>query len=139
QELGCADRLHLLGEVPSERVGDFLAALDVFVFPSRAETFGLAAVEAAVAGVPVVANALPVLREVLTTDGEACAVFVEAEDTSAFTDAVRRILAEPALRQALAARSRRLKQRYSLESMADGYEALLAPLRESAAAGERRR
>lgn len=123
--LGCADRLHLPGEIPSPEVGDFLAALDVFVFPSQAETFGLAAVEAAQAGVPVVANGLPVLREVLAVDGEPCAVFVDVDDQEAFAEAVRRLLREPDLARKLSARGRRLAERYPLDAMVEGYDALL--------------
>ncbi len=69
--LGVLDRLHLVGELPADRIGDFLGALDVFVFPSLAETFGLAVVEAAQAGIPVVANDLEVLREVLSVERRA--------------------------------------------------------------------
>jgi glycosyltransferase involved in cell wall biosynthesis len=41
-----------------------VAAADAFAFPSTKEGFGLAAMEALAAGVPVVARDLPVLREV---------------------------------------------------------------------------
>ena len=40
------------------------SSADVFAFPSTKEGFGLAAMEALAAGVPVVARDLPVLREV---------------------------------------------------------------------------
>jgi glycosyltransferase involved in cell wall biosynthesis len=124
--LGCADRLHLVGELPRARVGDFLAALDVFVFPSGAETFGLAVVEAAQAGVPTVANDLPVLREVLAVDGEPCALFGRADDTEAFAMAVQRLITDPALARALSERGRRLDRRFPLDGMIDAYEALIA-------------
>src|SRR5690606_16121045 len=58
-ELGVESRVHFVGELPPTEIGIFLAALDLFAFPSVAETFGLAAVEAAQAGVPVVANDIP--------------------------------------------------------------------------------
>ena len=64
-ELKISDRLHFIGEIAPRQMADFLACLDVFVFPTQAETFGLAAVEAASAGIPCVVNNLPVLREVL--------------------------------------------------------------------------
>lgn len=64
-ELGLETRVTLLGEVPPERVPDFLASGDVFAFPSLWEGFGLAVVEAMLAGVPVVASDHPVLREVI--------------------------------------------------------------------------
>lgn len=53
--LGLADRVHLLGRVPPEQVKDELARTDVFVAPARREAFGIAALEARTAGVPVVA------------------------------------------------------------------------------------
>src|SRR5690606_13665506 len=43
-----ADRLHFVGEVEPARIFEFLAAGDVFVFPSTNETFGLSAAEAAI-------------------------------------------------------------------------------------------
>ncbi len=41
-----------------------MAAAEVFAFPSTVEGFGLAAMEALAAGVPLVTRDLPVLREV---------------------------------------------------------------------------
>ena len=98
RSLGVLDRLHLVGELPPSRIGDFLGALDAFVFPSLDETFGLAVVEAAQAGVPVVANDLDVLREVLAVDGEPCALFVDVSDTEAFARAVQQLIKDPDLR-----------------------------------------
>jgi glycosyltransferase involved in cell wall biosynthesis len=90
------------------------------------ETFGLAAVEAAQAGVPVVANDLEVLREVLRADDEPCALFVDADDTRAFALAVAKVLDDTNLRSALVASSRGLEQRYALQIMTDRYDDLLA-------------
>jgi glycosyltransferase involved in cell wall biosynthesis len=87
--LGCQDRMHLVGELAPEMISVFLNALDVFVFPSRVETFGLAVVEAAQSGVPVVCNDIEVLREVLQIDGEPCVRFVNVDDPSAFESAIR--------------------------------------------------
>ncbi len=134
EELGCGARLHLVGELPPERVGDFLRALDVFVFPSRAETFGLAAVEAAQAGVPVVANALPVLREVLATRDGPCALFADAEDDAALAQAVRRLERDPELAARLVRSGRGLAGRFPVDAMAEAYDALL---RERIAAARR--
>ena len=121
KSLGVADRLHFLGELPPDRVGVFLRALDVFVFPSLVETFGLAAVEAAQAGVPVVANDFDELREVLAWDGKPCALFVDVNDKMAFGGAVRRLLDDPKLRAMLSARGTELSRRFSLDAMTDRY------------------
>jgi glycosyltransferase involved in cell wall biosynthesis len=125
RSLGCADRLHFLGELAPEQVATLLRALDVFVFPSLAETFGLAAVEAAQAGVPVVANRLDVLEEVLSVDGAPCALFADAGDDDAFAAAVRRLLDDAPLAAALSARGAKLAARYSLDAMIDAYAAMI--------------
>ena len=125
RKLGCADRVHFTGELSPKGVATFLRALDVFVFPSAGETFGLAVVEAAQAGVPVVANRLAVLQEVLSIDGQPCALFVDAADTAAFAAAVRRLFEEPALAAGLSARGCQLDRRYSLDAMVEAYVCLI--------------
>jgi len=123
--LGVSDRVHFLGELPPARIGAFLRALDVFVFPSLAETFGLAAVEAAQAGVPVVANDIDVLRETLAVGGRPCALFVNANDTGAFATAVQRLVEDRQLAAVLASRGTQLSQRYSLGAMVERYAGLI--------------
>lgn len=133
---GAAERLHLLGAVDPRGVADLLGAADLFVFPSTWETFGLAAVEAALAGLPVVASDLDVLREVL--DG--CGVpvrFAPPHDGAAWASAVAAALAGrgPGPRAAPAGGGR-----YTIERMAGRYRALLgaadAARRGAGAAGE---
>ncbi|MEO3386311.1 glycosyltransferase family 4 protein [Mesorhizobium sp. CAU 1741] len=125
REHGVAERVHFAGEMDADAVGDFLAGLDLFVFPSEAETFGLAAVEAAQAGVPVVAQDLPVLREVLDVDGEPCAVFVDASDTPAFAKAISQVMEDACIAEHLSTLGRRLSERYSVGAMVDAYRALI--------------
>jgi glycosyltransferase involved in cell wall biosynthesis len=120
-----SDRLHLVGEVPPSRIFEFLAAGDAYAFASLTETFGLAAVEAAISGLPVVTNKLDVLREVLTTDdGAAAALFVDA-DAKGMAQGLGELMAKPELAASLAAAGRQLKEQYSPARMCAGYEALL--------------
>ncbi len=71
-ELGAQGRIHLLGE--RDPLGDsadgrtpgipaLLAAMDVFVSPSREEAFGLAVVEALAAGLPVLHVTCPAIDD----------------------------------------------------------------------------
>ncbi|MGY1652403.1 MSMEG_0565 family glycosyltransferase [Geodermatophilus sp. SYSU D01119] len=62
QELGVYPVV--LGPVAHDQLPALVAAADVFAFPSTKEGFGLAAMEALAAGVPLVTRDLPVLREV---------------------------------------------------------------------------
>lgn len=126
--LGVTDRLHFVGELDPSEIGVFLAGLDVFLHPSRSETFGLAPVEAAQAGVPVVCNGLDVLRDVLQVDGSPCSLFAEANDPEAFAGAVDRILTEPDLADALRRAGRRLTDRYPVDAMVDHYASLIGGL-----------
>ncbi|MBB6485734.1 glycosyltransferase family 4 protein [Rhizobium lusitanum] len=124
---GVKDRLHLVGEVPPNRIFEFLATGDAYAFASTTETFGLAAVEAAISGLPVVTSNLPVMQEVLTTeDGEPAALFVEAS-TDGMVKGLAEIIAKPELAVSLAAAGQRLKEQYSPARMCAGYEALLSP------------
>ncbi|HET9167837.1 MAG TPA: MSMEG_0565 family glycosyltransferase [Actinospica sp.] len=54
----------VLGPVPDDELPPLVAAADAFAFPSVKEGFGLAAMEALAANVPLVVRDLPVLREV---------------------------------------------------------------------------
>ncbi|WP_245290751.1 glycosyltransferase family 4 protein [Rhodopseudomonas sp. AAP120] len=137
-QLGVAERVRFVGEISPEQVANFLACLDVFVFPSMAETFGLAAVEAAHAGVPVVANDLPVLREVLAYQGEPAAILVDAADTPALGAAIARVLGDGALATQLRRAAEGLKTRYSVDAMVDEYVRLIEQTIRPAAEGPRR-
>jgi glycosyltransferase involved in cell wall biosynthesis len=120
QQLGVTNRLHLLGDVTRDDVADLLAAADFFVFPSTWETFGLSAVEAVMAGLPIVASDLPVLREVLSNESGAAAAFVAPNDVAGWARAISaaRVDTAPAIAAAIA-------QRYSVARMIDAYAGLL--------------
>jgi glycosyltransferase involved in cell wall biosynthesis len=79
---GLAARVHFLGARAD--VPDVLAALDLFVFSSRRDSFGVAVVEAMMAGVPAVVSDIGPLLEV-TADGAHAAVFRtgDADDLAA--------------------------------------------------------
>ena len=128
EELKLSERVHFLGELSPQRVGLFLACLDVFVFPSRAETFGLATVEAASAGIPSVVTDLPVLREVLSVGGKPAALFVDVSDTAKFSAAVSNILKDERLRDELRLNAAGLKSRYSVQAMVDAYVEIIGTL-----------
>ena len=99
--LGLGESVHFTGMVPPSEVGRRLAQMDVMLFPARAEGFGLTAVEALAAGVPVVAchdggGVLDIVPEEgagrrAAPSGEAIARAVERllADTSARTEAWR--------------------------------------------------
>jgi glycosyltransferase involved in cell wall biosynthesis len=62
--LGVTDRVHLIGAVHGEELAAVYAMATVFCFPSYAESFGLPALEAMAAGVPVVVSNTTSLPEI---------------------------------------------------------------------------
>jgi glycosyltransferase involved in cell wall biosynthesis len=122
--LGVDDRLHMPGALPPDDIADLYAAADLAVFPSIWETFGFAAVEAAMTGMPLVVADLPALREVLRWDGLEPVAFVSPSDVEGWILAIRNALADPPSRPALAAYTRAIRRKYSLQRMIESYQSL---------------
>jgi glycosyltransferase-like protein len=91
--------IDVLGPVAHDDLPSLVAQARVFAFPSTNEGFGMAAMEAMAAGVPVVTRDLPVLREVF---GGAAAF---AADPAGFADAIRGAAHEPAAARIAAGRA----------------------------------
>jgi glycosyltransferase involved in cell wall biosynthesis len=77
---------------------------DVFVLPSLAETFGIAAVEASAAGLPVIASRIGGLQDIVR-DGES-GFLVEPGDVGALAAALSRLASDADLRARMGARGR---------------------------------
>lgn len=90
RRLGLEARVEFLGY--REDAPELLAQADVFCLPSRHEGQGLAVLEAAAAGVPMILSDLPVFHEFLGKDD---AVFVVPGDVPVWAEALRRVLRDP--------------------------------------------
>ncbi len=122
--LGIESRLHMLGALQAQDIADLYAAADLFVFPSIWETFGLAAVEAAMSGLPIVAADLPVLREVLHAGGDEPVSFVAPHNVEGWISAIGSALAAPLPRPALTNFARVIARKYSKARMIESYRSL---------------
>jgi D-inositol-3-phosphate glycosyltransferase len=100
-ELGVAGQLRFTDPQPHHLLSTYYRAADVVLVPSRSESFGLVALEAAACGTPVVAAAVGGLRTLV--DHERTGFLVEGRDPAVFAGHVQRILGDPALAQELAA------------------------------------
>ncbi len=129
--LGVSDRLHILGALPPSDIADLYLAADLFVFPSTWETFGIAAAEAAMVGMPMVVADLSVLREVLRAEDEAPVAFVPPHDVDGWTSAIRAALAAPSPPQIVATFARTIRRKYSRQRMIESYLSLLEALARS--------
>lgn len=91
------DHVSLLGEIPN--AGYWMKAMDIFCFPSLSEGLPNAVMEAAAAGLPIVAWKLPFNEELLPDKRHA--VLVEPENMEGMTSAVSRLIKSPDLRTQL--------------------------------------
>jgi glycosyltransferase involved in cell wall biosynthesis len=96
------DRIRTPGFVSDEELREIYRAATVFCMPSRYEGFGLPALEAMAAGVPVVVSDAGALPEV--TGG--AALLVAAGDVAGLATALGNILADPDLASRLSAAGR---------------------------------
>jgi len=92
--LGAAQQVRFAGYV--REVGDFLACLDIYAQPSRAEAFGLGVTEAMATGLPVVASRVGGLPEQVV-DGET-GLLVAPGDIYALAGAIATLTEDAALR-----------------------------------------
>ena len=97
--LGVADVTTFVGSVPHTQVPQELATLDIFAALSRLESFGVAAIEAGAARLPVVVSDAGGLPEVVQ-HGQTGLV-VPKDDPSAAAAALLRLVQDPALCQRL--------------------------------------
>jgi glycosyltransferase involved in cell wall biosynthesis len=92
-------RIELCGQQPREAVAEMVEMADLFLMPTRHESFGIAVLEARTAGVPVIAMRSSGARDFLEVGVDSLLVSSDRE----FHEAVRRVATDPALRARLAA------------------------------------
>ncbi len=119
KELGCADRLTVIPGLPpgDPRLKAILHEAEFFALPSLHEPFGIVALEAWAAGLPVIAARTGGLKDFIVHERNG--LLFDSKDTEALVQAVERLLGDAALRAALAAAAREDVRAYSWEALAD--------------------
>ena len=110
-ELGLGERVVFVPPRPHELLSTYYRAADVCLVPSRSESFGLVALEAAACGAPVVASDVGGLRSLI--DHGRTGYLVEDPSPDAFAAWVRQILAEPLLAERLSTSAVLRARRYT--------------------------
>ena len=116
-------RLRPLGRVPHDKMPEIYQQMDMLLFPTVREGFGLAAVEAMACGLPVVATDGSALPEVVThgQGGFLCPL----GDVDAFANAIQILAEDRELRQQMGAFNRaEVEQRFTLGRMVGAYNSL---------------
>jgi glycosyltransferase involved in cell wall biosynthesis len=113
-QLGVRDRVTVTGWIPR---ADLYALYDralACVYPSTFEGFGMPALEAMAAGVPLLCSDIPPLREVAAD----CALFFDPLSEDALAEGLTRIVSDEALRARLAHAGRERARTFTWERTA---------------------
>jgi len=124
---GLSGRVHLVGF--RDDLAELLPCLTLLVHPALMEGLGVSLLQAAAAGVPIIASRVGGIPEVVA-DG-VTGLLVPPGDVAALEQAMRGLLAAPGLRQQLGrAAADRVRREFSIEGMVEGnlavYHELLA-------------
>jgi glycosyltransferase involved in cell wall biosynthesis len=120
------EAVHALGELDEAEIGGWLSARPVFVSTALYEPFGLAVLEAAAAGCPLVLSDIPTFRELW--DG--AALFVPPRDATGFARAIGELVGDDGARDALGRAARLRAARYTPSATAKAMAALYRDLLE---------
>lgn len=111
---GLGGRVVCLGHLPAGALPALYRGAALFLFPSLAEGFGLPVLEAMAAGTPVVASAIPALREL----AGGCAELVDPLSEAAIAEGIARLLGDGERRAELSARARERARQFDWEATA---------------------
>jgi glycosyltransferase involved in cell wall biosynthesis len=115
RELHIEASLELRGQVAHENVPGVLREIDIFAMPSRAEGFGVAALEASAAGIPIVASRVHGIPDVVR-HGET-GLLVPPRNVASLAAALDHLVGDAALRDRMGRAGRAfVEQRYRWEA-----------------------
>ena len=121
----------LCGALADERIAEYRAA-DLFVLPTRTDSFPIAVLEAMACGLPVIASDVGAIPWMLDEGG--CGVLVPSGDANALARALAELALDPALRARMGASARARQQaRFDSRAASQALEGVL----ERAAGGTR--
>jgi glycosyltransferase involved in cell wall biosynthesis len=118
KSMGRLPKLEMKGPQTEGQLAQLLARASFYIATSRYEPFGLAPLEAALSGCPLLANDIPSLREVWGED----AFYFETNNSQSLLLAIQELASNSTLRSEYASRAlERARKQYSSARMADEY------------------
>ena len=109
------ENIHFTGYVPNQELPAIINQAEIFLYPSRRESFGIPILEGMACGIPVITGKTSSMPEVA---GEA-ACLVNVEDVDELADAMARIVEEQGLRKKLIERGLKRAKEFSWKKTAE--------------------
>jgi D-inositol-3-phosphate glycosyltransferase len=125
--LGVTERVQWVDPQPHHALSTFYRAADVVVVPSRSESFGLVALEAAACATPVVAAAVGGLRTLVRNDSTG--FLIDSRDPVEFAQRIDELLASPSRAAAMGKAAAVESDRYAWATTAGRLRRLYSDLR----------
>ncbi len=129
-DLGIQDSVEFVGEVSPNQIASLVRSCDVFAFPAVDEGYGLAAAEALMLGIPVVAARSGGVIDTVPERG--AGRLVEPDNPNALARAVEAVLTDSDARSKAREVGKSLREKLSADRVAQEYESLYREI----AAGE---
>lgn len=126
EALGLHDRVRFVPPQPHHLLSTYYRAADVCVIPSRSESFGLVALEAAACGTPVVASAVGGLTTLV--ESGRTGFLVDTRDAASFAAPIEEILADPELARSLSVEAAHMARGYTWSTTAGRLRRIYADL-----------
>lgn len=124
EKLNVNERVHFLGY--RRDISEIMKAVDLFVFPSRYETYGLVLLEAMASGLPVITASTVGAAEIVTSD---CGIVLSNPDNSqALVKELNILTSDLELRNRMGQAGRAIAEQHSWTNMAQSYVDLFEAL-----------
>ena len=121
------NRVYFAGQLKTNEVHPYLDASDIFVWPAISEAFGMAMLEAQRHALPVVAGHTEGTATII--DDNCTGILTDPENTAAFSQAVRRLIENPGLRERMGQNARqKFLSEHTLEGASQTIDVFLRSL-----------
>jgi glycosyltransferase involved in cell wall biosynthesis len=124
EKLNLASRTHFLGYRTD--ISELMKSVDIFVFPSRYESFGMVVSEAMAVGLPVITASTTGAAEIVTP--ECGIVLSHSEDMSGLAKALKQLTNDSHLRKQMGQAGRAIAEQHSWKSKTKSYLELFEKL-----------
>jgi len=128
---GIADKIIITGELSHEKIADYFAAGDIFIYGSKSETQGMVITEAMYMGLPIVAVDATGTSSLVKNDENG---FLVSENEEEFSGAVEKLIKDKNLREQFGQASKKIAEEHftsdvCAKKMLEVYEKAIMSLR----------